>query len=59
MVLTPTETIMLSYKNNFCRGHFMFGYDHKFTDIQKQIAVADSTDEQILELVNALQTKRS
>ena len=37
----------------------MFGYDYKFTDIQKQIAVADSTDEQILELANALQTKRS
>ena len=37
----------------------MFGYDYKFTDIQKQIAVADLTDEQIQELFNLLQTKRS
>lgn len=37
----------------------MFGVDFNFTDIQKQIAVADLTDEQIQELVNALQTKRN
>ncbi len=37
----------------------MFGYDYKFTDIQKQIAVADLTDEQIQELFNLLQTKKS
>ena len=36
----------------------MFGYDYKFTDIQKQIAVADLTDEQIQELFNLLQTKK-
>ena len=36
----------------------MFGYDYKFTDIQKH-AVTDLTDEQIQELVNALQTKRN
>ena len=37
----------------------MFGYDYKFTDIQKQIAVADLTDEQIQKLFNLLQTKKS
>ena len=37
----------------------MFGYDYKFTDIQKRIAVADLTDEQIQELFNLLQTKKS
>ena len=37
----------------------MFGCDYKFTDIQKQIAVADLTDEQIQELFNLLQTKKS
>ena len=37
----------------------MFGYDYKFTDIQKRIAVVDLTDEQIQELFNILQTKKS
>ena len=37
----------------------MFGYDFNYTDIQKQIAVADLTDEQIQELFNLLQTKKS
>ena len=37
----------------------MFGCDYKFTDIQKQIAVADLTEEQIQELFNLLQTKKS
>ena len=37
----------------------MFGYDYKFTDIQKQIAVADLSEEQIQELFNLLQTKKS
>ena len=37
----------------------MFGCDYKFTDIQTQIAVADLTDEQIQELFNLLQTKKS
>lgn len=37
----------------------MFGYDYKFTDIQKQIAGADLTGEQIQELFNLLQTKKS
>lgn len=37
----------------------MFGYDFNFSDIQKQIAVADLTDEQIQELFNLLHTKKS
>jgi len=37
----------------------MFGCDYKFTDIQKQIAVADLSEEQIQELFNLLQTKKS
>ena len=37
----------------------MFSADFNYTDIQKQIAVADFTDEQIQELFNLLQTKKS
>lgn len=37
----------------------MADFQSNFNDIQKQIAVADLTDEQIQELVNALQTRRS
>ena len=37
----------------------MFGFTSNFNDIQKQIAVADLTDEQIQELVATLQTRRS
>ena len=52
-----TEIIMFPYKNNFCRGtFFMADFNSNFNDIQKQIAVADLTEEQIQELMNALQT---
>ena len=37
----------------------MADFNSNFNDIQKQIAVADLTDEQIQELVTALQTRRS
>ena len=37
----------------------MADFNSNFNDIQKQIAVADLTDEQIQELVTALQTKRN
>ena len=37
----------------------MADFNSSFNDIQKQIAVADLTDEQIQELVTALQTRRS
>ena len=37
----------------------MADFNSNFTDIQKQISLADLTDEQIQELVTALQTKRS
>ena len=51
---------MFPYKNNFCRGtFFMADFNSNFNDIQKQIAVADLTDEQIQALVTALQIKRN
>ena len=37
----------------------MADFNSNFNDIQKQIAVADLTDEQIQELVATLQTRRS
>ena len=47
-----TEIIMFPYKNNFCRGtFFMADFNSNFNDIQKQIAVADLTAEQIQELI--------
>ena len=55
-----TEIIMFPYKNNFCRGtFFMADFNSNFNDIPKQIAVADLTEEQIQELMNALQTRRN
>ena len=36
----------------------MADFNSNFNDIQKQIAVADLTDEQIQELVTTLQTRR-
>ena len=60
MSFLPTEIIMFPYKNNFCRGtFFMADFNSNFNDIQKQIAVADLTEEQIQELMNALQTRRN
>ena len=37
----------------------MLGFNSNFNDIQKQISFANLTDEQILELLSILQTKRS
>ena len=37
----------------------MADFNSNFNDIQKQIAVADLTEEQIQELMNALQTRRN
>ncbi|MBQ7033180.1 MAG: hypothetical protein IJN25_05915 [Clostridia bacterium] len=37
----------------------MTGFNSNFNDIQKQISFANLTDEQILELLSILQTKRS
>ena len=37
----------------------MTGFNSNFSDIQKQISFANLTDEQILELLSILQTKRS
>ena len=37
----------------------MADFNSNFNDLQRQIAVADLTDEQIQELVTALQTRRS
>ena len=51
---------MFPYKNNFCRGtFFMADFNSNFNDIQKQIAVADLTEEQFQALVSALQNRRS
>ena len=37
----------------------MSNFHSNYKDIHKQIAIADFTDEQIQELITALQTKRS
>ena len=37
----------------------MTGFNSNFSDIQKQISFANLTDEQILELLSILQTKRN
>ena len=37
----------------------MADFNSNFNDIQKQIALADLTEEQIQELMNALQTRRN
>ena len=37
----------------------MSGFNYNFNDIQKQIAFANLTDEQIKDLISILQTKRN